>query len=110
MVGGGINDFQVSVGSSSGGILNERAKKVLPRHDTELGDYRMTLVLERSKTAREAVINMAELTEKYGARTDIYILADPNEAWVWEEYHDKLWVAVPVGIAGGITLWAMVKQ
>jgi dipeptidase len=96
MVGGGINDFQVSVGSSSGGILNERAKKVLPRHDTELGDYRMTLVLERSKTAREAVKNMAELTEKYGARTDIYILADPNEAWVWEEYHDKLWVAVKV--------------
>jgi dipeptidase len=39
---------------------------------------------------------MAELTEKYGARTDIYMIADPKEVWVWEEYHDKLWVAVRV--------------
>jgi dipeptidase len=75
--------------------MNERAKKALPRHDTEIGDYRMTLVLQRSKTAREAVKNMAELTE-YGARTDNYMLADPNEVWMWEEYYDKLWVAVRV--------------
>ena len=53
MVGGGINEFQVSVGSSSGGILNEDAKKLLPRHNTELGDYRMTLVLYRQRWDNE---------------------------------------------------------
>jgi dipeptidase len=36
------------------------------------------------------------LTEKYGARTDNYIIADPREAWFYEEYREDLWAAVRV--------------
>ena len=94
---GGVNEHQVSAGSSSGDhCLKEEVKKVSPRHPTAIGDYRMTLALQRAKTAREAIKIMADLTEKYGARTDNYVLADPNEAWLWEEFQDRRWIAVRV--------------
>jgi dipeptidase len=63
---------------------------------TSIGDYRMTLVLERCKTAREGVQLVGEFTEKYGARTDNYIIADPQEAWIYEEYKGKLWAAARI--------------
>ena len=94
---GGVNEFQVSAGSSSGDhCLKEEVKKVSPRHSTAIGDYRTTIALQRAKTAREAIEIMADLTEKYGARTDNYVLADPNEAWLWEEFQDRRWIAVRV--------------
>jgi dipeptidase len=48
------------------------------------------LALQRSKTAKEAVLTMGALVEKYGYRTyngldgDIVGIADPNEGW-WME-------------------------
>jgi len=93
---GGINEFQVSAGASTGGSLNTKAQQVCPKMPTSLGDYRMTLVLERAQTAREGVKLLGELTEIFGARTDNYIIADPNEAWLYEEYQGKLWGAVRV--------------
>jgi len=63
---------------------------------TSIGDYRMTLVLERCKTAREGIELVGELTDRYGARTDNYIVADPHEAWFYEEYRGRLWAAVRV--------------
>jgi dipeptidase len=90
---GGINEFQVSAGASSGGAINKRAERVSPSISTSLGDFRMTLVLERCKTAREGIKLIGELTERYGARTDNYIVADPNEVWLYEEYLSHLWVA-----------------
>jgi dipeptidase len=95
-VEGGVNEYQVSAGSSSGGFLNEAARKVCPRMETSVGDYRMTMALQRAKTAREAVEIMADLTEKYGARTDNYMIADPQEVWMWEEFQGRLWVAARV--------------
>ena len=97
MVLGGINEYQVSTGSSSGDhLLREDVKKFSLRLPTAIGDYRTTIALQRAKTAREAIRIMADLTEKYGARTDNYILADPNEAWLWEEFQDRRWVAVRI--------------
>ena len=93
---GGINEFQVCAGASSGGPAPELVKRVAPVKKTTIGDYRMTFALQRAKTAREAVKVVAELTEKYGARTDHYILADPQEAWLWEESHANNWIAVRV--------------
>jgi dipeptidase len=93
---GGINEFQVSAGASSGGVINKRTQKVSRSLPTSLGDFRMTLVLERCKTAREGIRLIGELTEKYGARTDNYIIADPNEVWLYEEYLSHLWVAARV--------------
>ncbi len=93
---GGINEFQVSAGASSGGALNKKAQEVCPKMPTSLGDYRMTLVLERAQTAKEGVKLLGEFTETFGARTDNYIVADPQEAWLYEEYQGKLWAAVRV--------------
>ncbi len=69
---------------------------MIPRMPTSVGDYRMTLVLERCMTAREGIELVGKLTDEYGARTDNYIIADPNEAWFYEEYRGNLWAAVRV--------------
>ncbi|MCW4037078.1 MAG: C69 family dipeptidase, partial [Candidatus Bathyarchaeota archaeon] len=49
---GGINEHQVVAGTSTGGWLNPGAQEVCQRAPTSIGDYRMTLVLERCRTAR----------------------------------------------------------
>jgi dipeptidase len=93
---GGVNEHQVAAGASTGGWLNEEAQRICPEMPTSIGDYRMTLVLERCKTAREGIELIGELTDKYGARTDNYIVADPDEGWFYEEYRGSLWAAVRV--------------
>lgn len=96
MVAGGINEFQMSAGASTGGWVKPKVAELTPWPDTVIGDYLMTLVLERCKTAREAVRWLGDMTEKYGARTDNYILADPNEVWLFEQYHGYHWAAARV--------------
>lgn len=93
---GGINEHQVVAGTSTGGWLNPKAQEACQQVPTSIGDYRMTLVLERCKTAREGIELVGRLTDKYGARTDNYIVADTQEAWFYEEYRDHLWCAVRV--------------
>jgi len=93
---GGVNEYQVSAGASTGGYLNSKAREVCPRMPKSVGDYRMTLVLERCKTAIEGIELIGELTDKYGARTDNYIVADTEEAWFYEEYQGNLWAAARV--------------
>lgn len=93
---GGINEHQVTAGASTGGWLNPKAQELCPRMPTSVGDYRMTLVLERCKTAREAVDLIGHYTDQYGARTDNYIVADTEEAWFFEEYRGNLWAAARV--------------
>jgi dipeptidase len=93
---GGVNEHQVVAGTSTGGWLNPDAKRVCQRVPTSIGDYRMTLVLERCRTAREGIELVGRLTDEYGARTDNYIVADPEEAWFYEEYRNHLWCAVRV--------------
>jgi dipeptidase len=96
MAAGGINEFQLSAGASTGGWVKPLVNELTPWPETVLGDYVMTLVLERCKTAREAVQWLGTMTEKYGARTDNYILADPNEAWLFEQYQGYHWAAARV--------------
>lgn len=96
MVAGGINEFQLSAGASTGGWVKPKVAELTPWPDTVIGDYRMTLVLERCKTAREAIRWLGDMTEKYGARTDNYIVADPDEVWLYEEYHGYHWAAARV--------------
>jgi dipeptidase len=96
MISGGINEFQVSAGASTGGWVKAEVAELTPWPDTVLGDYVMTLVLQRCKTAREAILFLGDLTEKYGARTDNYIVADPNEVWLFEQYQGYHWAAARV--------------
>ena len=93
---GGINEFQVCSGPSTGGLLNKKTQEISPKKSTSIGDYRCTLVLERCKTARDGIQLIGDLTEKYGARTDNYIVADPKEVWFYEEYQGNLWAAARV--------------
>jgi dipeptidase len=93
MAAGGINEFQLSAGASTGGWVKKEVADLTPWPDTVIGDFVMTLVLERCKTAREGIRWLGDMTEKYGARTDNYILADPNEVWLFEQYHGYHWAA-----------------
>jgi len=93
---GGINEFQVCAGPSSGGYLNKKTEQASPEMPTSIGDYRCTLVLERCKTAREGIRLIGDLTERYGARIDNYMVADPNEVWIYEEYRGRLWAAARI--------------
>ncbi|MBI9044151.1 MAG: C69 family dipeptidase [Anaerolineaceae bacterium] len=93
---GGINEFQVSVGASTGGWVKPEVDKISPWPKTVVGDYLMTLALERCKTAREAVRWLGDMTEKYGGRTDNYIVGDPNEVWLFEQYQGFHWAAARV--------------
>lgn len=95
MVAGGINEFQVSAGASTGGWVKPKVHELTPFPETVLGDYVLTLILERCKTAREGIQWLGKITEEYGARNDNYIVADPNEAWLFEQYQGYHWAAAP---------------
>lgn len=53
------------------------------------------IVVERSRTAREAVHIAGSLVERYGYASSgrIYSFADPNEAWVFEVANGRHWAA-----------------
>jgi len=96
MVMGGINEHQVSAGASTGGWVKDVVERLTPWPETVIGDFLMTLVLERCRTARDAVRFLGEMTESYGGRTDNYIVADPREAWLFEQYQGTHWAAARV--------------
>jgi len=96
MVMGGINEHQLSAGASTGGWVKEEVERLTPWPETVIGDFLMTLVLERCRTAREAVEFIGQMTETYGGRTDNYIFADPQEAWLLEQYQGTHWAAARV--------------
>ncbi len=62
-------------------------------HDNDI----CRLVLERCKTAYEAVKLIGELIEKYGHAFigQIYVVADPNECWIVEAA-GHYWAAIKV--------------
>ena len=53
------------------------------------------IVIERARTAREAVKISGSIVEKYGYASSgrVYLIADPNEAWVFEVANGKHWIA-----------------
>lgn len=53
------------------------------------------VVIERARTAREAVKMSGSLVDKYGYASSgrVYLIADPNEAWVVEVANGKHWIA-----------------
>jgi dipeptidase len=91
----GINELQVAIADDTGSC-----RKELFQNDRgiDLQEF-VTLALQRSRTAREAVQTMGGLIEKYGYRSyngeagDIFSIADPNEGWLMEVAIGGLWVA-----------------
>lgn len=79
---GDINEYQVTIGETTFGGRKEMVDT------TGILDYGslMAIALQRSKTAREAIKVMTELTEKYGfcSSGETFSICDPNEAWIME--------------------------
>lgn len=96
-----MNEFQVSIHETTYGGRAELTDTI-----SGLIDYGslMVLGLQRSKTAREAIQVMTELTEKYGYESEgeSFTVADPNEAWILEMIgkgpgrKGTVWVAVRI--------------
>ena len=96
-----MNEFQVSIHETTYGGREELVDTI-----SGLIDYGslMVLGLQRSKTAREAIQVMTELTEKYGYESEgeSFTVADPNEAWILEMIgkgpgrKGTVWVAVRI--------------
>ena len=89
-----VNEWGVAISSNSSQsrVLNGNGK---------IDHNLRRLVIERSRTAREAVHIAGSIVEKYGYASSgrIYSIADPREAWVFEVANGKYWVArrVPDG-------------
>ncbi|MCK9255243.1 MAG: C69 family dipeptidase [Bacteroidales bacterium] len=79
---GFMNEHQVAIGETTFGGRNELLDT------TGIIDYgsMMFIVLERSKTAREAIKIMIELFNEYGYASsgETFSIADPNEVWIVE--------------------------
>ena len=77
---GNMNEWQLTIGETTCPGREEMID------ETGLIDYYslIHLVLERAKTAREAIKVMVSLTEKYGYYSDgeTFSICDPNEAWL----------------------------
>ncbi len=79
---GFMNEYQVAIGETTFGGRPELTDT------TGIIDWGsiMFLALQRSKTAREAIKVIAELTAEYGFYSggESYSIGDPNEVWIME--------------------------
>ena len=97
---GQINEWQVAVTETTFGGREE-----LDGQDEGI-DYvsLMTLALQRSKTAREAIAVMTDLANRFGYASsgESFSIADPNEVWIMEMIgkgpgrKGAVWVAVRI--------------
>jgi len=92
------NEYQVFFGENT--CSSRKELRNLPEGKAML-DYTQVaaLALQRSKTAREAIMTAGELIEKYGLKGlggagESFLVTDPNEAWCLEIVGESnLWVA-----------------
>ena len=102
LTNGGLNEHQVAVRDVWAPSRRELvAMTAAPQHGLSYSDL-ARLVLERAKTAREAVALIGALVERYGYATyggNTHLIADPKEGWVvWELAGGQgLWVAERLG-------------
>lgn len=79
---GNINEWQVTIGETTYGGLEEMADS------TGIMDYGSLIyvALQRSKTAREAIKVMTTIANTYGYNSEgeTFTICDPNEAWIME--------------------------
>src|SRR5574344_1188883 len=97
---GNINEFQVSIGETTWGGREELADSL------GIIDYGslMTIALQRSRTAREAIRVMTTLVAEYGYNSEgeSFTIADPNEVWIMDMVgkgpgnKGAVWVAVRI--------------
>lgn len=97
---GNINEYQVTIGETTYGGREEMVDS------TGIIDYGslIYIALQRSKTAREAIVVMTTLAETYGYNSEgeTFTICDPDEAWIMEMMgkgsgsKGVVWVAVRI--------------
>jgi dipeptidase len=91
----GINEHQVAMADDTGSCREELFQN---ERGLDLQEF-VQLALQRSRTAREAVLIMGGLIDKYGYRShngqdgDIFSIADPGEGWWMEVGIGGVWAA-----------------
>ncbi|MBO7608573.1 MAG: C69 family dipeptidase [Muribaculaceae bacterium] len=82
LVTGNINEWQVAISETT---FEGRDELIDSKGVIDYGSL-MDLGLQRSKTAREAIVVMTSLAEKYGycSPGESFTVCDPNEAWILE--------------------------
>ncbi|MDT8392759.1 MAG: C69 family dipeptidase [Bacteroidales bacterium] len=101
---GNMNEYQVAIGETTYGGLPELSKQ--PGAIMDYGSL-IYVALQRSKSAREAILTIGNLMDEYGyySSGESFSIADPDEVWIMEligkgEGHKgAVWVArlVPDG-------------
>jgi dipeptidase len=83
-----LNEWGVAITSDGG-----RSKVV--KGEAKIQHNLRRLVIERARSAREAVKIAGKLVEQYGYTKSgrDYLIADPGEAWVFEVTYGKHWIA-----------------
>lgn len=80
---GNMNEFQLAIGETTFGGREE-----LSSQEGAIIDYGslIYLTLQRAKTAREAIVVMANLVAEYGyySSGESFSICDPNEVWIME--------------------------
>lgn len=99
LLGFHMNEFQVAIGETTFTGREELWNKSKYLEYWHL----MRLALERSKTAREAVLVITSLVERYGygSEGESFSIIDPDEAWIME--------MVGTGTGGEGAIWVAVK-
>lgn len=94
---GNMNEWQVSIGETTFG---GRTQTVDTNARVDYGSL-IYLALQRSKTAREAIITMGEIVKEYGyySEGESFSVADANEAWILEMLSKGPWEKGAVWVA-----------
>jgi dipeptidase len=114
---GNMNEYQVALGETTYGGRDELQHQ--PQAVIDYGSM-MYLALQRSKSAREAIMVMTDLVEKYGyySEGESISVSDKNEAWIFEiigkgeKEKGAIWVArrIPDGYVCGHANQARITQ
>lgn len=113
---GNINEYQVAIGETTYGGRKELKD---PKGVMDYGSL-MYIMLQRAKTARQGVLIIGDLVEKYGycSSGESFSISDKNEVWIMEiigkgpENKGAVWVArlIPDGYVCAHANQARIRQ
>jgi dipeptidase len=113
---GNINEYQVAIGETTYGGRKELKD---PKGVMDYGSL-MYIMLQRARTARQGVLIIGDLVEKYGycSSGESFSISDKNEVWIMEiigkgpENKGAVWVArlIPDGYVCAHANQARIRQ
>ncbi|WP_125712526.1 C69 family dipeptidase [Companilactobacillus kedongensis] len=91
----GFNEYGVAMSATESAYSNQQVLGADPLLEDGIGEEAMiTVVLPYIKTAREGVLRLGEIIEKYGTcETNGIIFSDKDEVWYFENGSGHYWVA-----------------